>query len=160
MTEFGRLATRSPPLPTATTTCRVGISTSGSSPPTPAGPRWLSCRPRPASCAQRRGAVPRPELGVDAAPVGVQPGLLRQAQDGVLRHEGLAGLRGEFGELDRWLTYYNEERPKESLGWMVPPQHRRPAAAAGGGGGEGAPPPAGGLLGLWRSPPAFLPFTF
>lgn len=38
---------------------------------------------------------------------------------------------GEFaGELDRWLTYYNEERPKESLGWMSPLQYRRSTAAA------------------------------
>ena len=40
---------------------------------------------------------------------------------------------GEFaGELDRWLTYYNEERPKESLGWMSPLQYRRSTAAAAG----------------------------
>ena len=28
-------------------------------------------------------------------------------------------------ELDGWLSYYNEERPKESLGWMSPLQYRR-----------------------------------
>lgn len=28
-------------------------------------------------------------------------------------------------ELDAWLRYYNEERPKESLGWLSPMQYRR-----------------------------------
>lgn len=30
-----------------------------------------------------------------------------------------------ISELDAWLRYYNEERPKESLGWMSPMQYRR-----------------------------------
>lgn len=36
---------------------------------------------------------------------------------------------GFAAELDRWLTYYNEERPKESLGWMSPMQYRRATTA-------------------------------
>lgn len=27
--------------------------------------------------------------------------------------------------LDAYLRYYNEERPKEKLGWLSPMQHRR-----------------------------------
>lgn len=36
-----------------------------------------------------------------------------------------ASTEAFIGELDRWLVYYNEEREKESLGWLSPMQYRR-----------------------------------
>ena len=30
-----------------------------------------------------------------------------------------------MASLDAWLRYYNEERPKEALGWMGPMEYRR-----------------------------------
>lgn len=33
-------------------------------------------------------------------------------------------------ELDAWLVYYNERRPKPSLGWIPPMQYRRRFYAA------------------------------
>lgn len=30
-----------------------------------------------------------------------------------------------MASLDAWLRYYNEERPKEALGWMSPMEYRR-----------------------------------
>lgn len=30
-----------------------------------------------------------------------------------------------ISELDSWLAYYDEERPKQSLGWLSPMQYRR-----------------------------------
>jgi len=64
---------------------------------------------------------------------GVQPGqlgdggILRQAQERVLPPSGLVGrdVPELCRMLDAYLRYYNEERPKEKLGWMSPMQYRR-----------------------------------
>ena len=41
------------------------------------------------------------------------------------RDWGGVGYEEFARRLDEWLRYYNEERIKQSLGWMSPAQYRR-----------------------------------
>lgn len=52
--------------------------------------------------------------------------LLRQAEEAFHYRDWRGVNMGEFmAMLDSYLRFYNEERPKESLGWMSPCQYRR-----------------------------------
>ena len=143
-----------PPSSTATTgPCRGGGYRPRRAPPTsptPASrPRWPARDPAPglvlhtdrggqyharsfASICERRGscapcrarATRRTTPAWRGSSAGSRWSSSTRGTGGASRREVFAA------ELDRWLTYYNEERPKESLGWMSPMQYRRATAAA------------------------------